>query len=171
MPMNSPGTLVIVVTGVAGAGKTTIGKALAARLGLEFYEGDDFHPAANRAKMSAGVALTDEDREPWLAALSSLIDDLMVCDIHCVLSCSALRADYRRELMRPGVRFIHLRVPLEIARERLQHRKGHFLDPSLVASQFAVLQESTDQVSVDASRSVDCIVDEIEQLVRSEDGP
>lgn len=157
--------MVIVVTGVSGAGKTTIGSALAADLRFEFYEGDDFHPPANRAKMAAGTALTDEDREPWLAALSALIDDLLICEVDSVLSCSALRRMYREQLSRADVRFVQLRVPFAVVQERLQDRKGHFFDPGLLASQFAALEEGDDQLCVDASQPVAKVIVDVEKAL------
>lgn len=131
---------VLVVMGVAGAGKTTLGEAIAARLGWPFKEGDELHPPANVAKMSAGVPLTDADRAPWLDAVGSWIDGLG--DGPGVVSCSALKRRYRDRLDtdRPRVRFVYIDLDeAEVAR-RMSARKGHFFPTTLIASQFADLE-------------------------------
>ena len=139
--------LVVVVMGVTGAGKTTIGTLLAKELGWDFYDADAFHSAANVERMRQGEALSDVDREPWLAALEALIAQLLGSRRSGVLACSALRADYRERLRRPGdtgpgdVRFVYLKIPLEEARRRLKKRVGHFMPASLVESQFEALEE------------------------------
>jgi gluconokinase len=134
--------MIVVVAGVAGCGKTTVGQLLAERLGWLFTDGDSLHPAANIAKMRAGVPLTDADREPWLAAMASWMDDVHASGQSAVLACSALRRRYRDELL--GGREYAVLVFLTITRERceirLHDRHGHFFREALLASQFAVLE-------------------------------
>lgn len=130
------------VAGVAGSGKTTIGEQLARRLDWTFADGDSFHPAANVAKMRAGVPLTDADREPWLAAIGAWMDDIIASGQSAVLACSALKRSYREKLL--GGRAQAVMVFLEVSREqdeaRVSQRKGHFFAEPLLASQFAALE-------------------------------
>jgi gluconokinase len=144
---------VLVIMGVSGSGKTTIGQALARRLNFEFVEGDEFHTRANREKMHAGLPLTDADRQPWLEALRSRITAMLARKGNAVLACSALRQSYREALAMPGVKFIYLRVSKAVARQRLAKRRGHFFNPALLESQFATLEEPQDAVTVDADQS------------------
>ena len=135
------GSAVLVVMGVAGSGKTTLGEAIAARLGWPFIDGDALHPAANVAKMSAGVPLTDADRAPWLDAVAAWIDGLGEGKPG-VITCSALKRRYRDRLTagRPQVMFVYIDLDeAEVAR-RMSGRKGHFFPPTLLASQFADLE-------------------------------
>lgn len=136
--MNTPH--VVVVMGVAGTGKTTIGPLLAARLGVPYAEGDDFHPQANIAKMSAGTPLTDEDRWPWLDAIGSWADGR--AGLGGVVSSSALKRSYRDRLRvaAPGVVFVHLTGDRKLIEDRMSHRQGHFMPTALLDSQFATLQ-------------------------------
>jgi gluconokinase len=131
---------VVVVMGVAGTGKTTIGPLLAALLGVPYAEGDDFHPQANIAKMSAGVPLTDEDRWPWLDAIGSWAHGR--AGLGGVVSSSALKRSYRDRLRAaaPGVVFVHLTGDRELIEDRMAHRHGHFMPTALLDSQFATLQ-------------------------------
>ncbi|MGC0341987.1 gluconokinase [Streptomyces sp. SLBN-8D4] len=131
---------VVVVMGVAGTGKTTIGPLLAARLGVPYAEGDDFHPPANIAKMSAGTALTDDDRWPWLDAIGSWAHGR--AGLGGVVSCSALKRSYRDRLRgeAPGVVFVHLAGDRSLIEDRMSHRQGHFMPTALLDSQFATLQ-------------------------------
>src|ERR687884_346052 len=136
----------IILMGVTGSGKTTIGQLLAEELSWPFYDADDFHPPENVERMSKGIALTDEDRKPWLAALARLIEDALDNDQSLVLGCSALKEAYRAQLKPPGVsadavRFVYLRVPIEVAAARTHERRNHFMPASLVPSQFAALEE------------------------------
>lgn len=134
-----------VVMGVCGAGKSIIGEALARAVGVEFVEGDRFHPAANVARMASGVALTDDDRREWLLALAGRLHDAARAGAGLVLSCSALRRAYR-DLLRtgaPDARFIFLRGDRELLAARLSARVGHFMPPSLLDSQLATLEEPT----------------------------
>ena len=138
---NEPGPVsVIVVMGVSGAGKSTVARCLASRLGWDFEEGDALHPASNLAKMAAGEALTDADRAPWLAAVASWIDTELVSSRHGVVTCSALKRSYRDQLRRPGVLFVLLDVPRPELERRVTHRHGHFMPASLLDSQLEALE-------------------------------
>ena len=144
----------LVVLGAAGTGKTTIGAGLAARLGLPFGEGDDFHSQANVAKMAAGTPLTDDDRWPWLEAIAAWIAAREAEGTPSISSCSSLKRAYR-DLLRKGaprVRFVHVAGDQAVLAARLADRQGHFFPPALLASQFAALeplQPDEDAVTVD----------------------
>jgi gluconokinase len=129
--------------GVAGSGKSAIGSALAQALAVEFVEGDDFHPAENIAKMSAGVPLTDEDRASWLRALADRLAAAKAAGRGIVIACSALKRSYRDVLRAaaPDVQFIFLRGPRKLIERRLTERGAHFMKPSMLDSQFAILEE------------------------------
>ena len=134
--------MIVVVAGVAGSGKTTVGQLLARRLGWQFADGDSFHPAANVAKMRAGLPLSDADREPWLAAITSWMDDIIASGQSAVLACSALKRRYRDELLggRDHVMMVFLMITQAQDEARLQARTGHFFHEPLMASQFAALE-------------------------------
>ncbi|MFE0515448.1 gluconokinase [Streptomyces sp. NPDC058964] len=131
---------VVAVMGVAGTGKTTIGPLLAARLGVPYAEGDEFHPQANIDKMSAGIPLDDADRWPWLDAIGTWADGRH--GLGGVVSCSALKRSYRDRLRAtaPGIVFLHLTGTRELIEDRMSHRRGHFMPAALLDSQFATLQ-------------------------------
>ncbi|MFJ9041282.1 gluconokinase [Streptomyces sp. NPDC102406] len=153
---------VVVVMGVAGTGKTTIGPLLAERLGVPYAEGDDFHPPANIAKMTAGTPLTDEDRRPWLDAIGEWAHGR--AGLGGVVSCSALKRSYRDRLRAgaPGVVFVHLTGDRKLIEDRMSHRQGHFMPTALLDSQFATLQPlEADEagVGVDVSGSPEEIAD------------
>jgi gluconokinase len=133
---------IVVVMGVSGSGKTTVARALATAMGWQFAEGDDFHPAANVAKMRSGHPLTDEDRWPWLEAVGAWIGARESAGESAVVSCSALRRAYRDVLRRdrPDVRFLHIVVSSEVIHDRMEHRADHFMPASLLASQLATLE-------------------------------
>ncbi|KMO17171.1 gluconokinase [Methylobacterium platani] len=136
---------VIVVMGVSGSGKSTVASLLAGRLGWEFEDGDDFHPAANVEKMQAGTPLTDDDRWPWLAAIAAWIDKVRAEGRHGVVTCSGLKRAYRDVLVggRPDVRLVYLRGDRELIGRRMAARHGHFMPTSLLDSQFRTLEEPT----------------------------
>jgi gluconokinase len=148
--------MVIILLGVAGAGKTTIGRALAHELRWPFVDADDHHLSAAVAKMRAGIALTDADRAPWLASLHAIIASALERREHLVLACSALKARYRDILRGPlrPVRFVYLKADEETLRRRLTERGGHFAGPSLLSSQLADLEEptGTNVLTIDATR-------------------
>lgn len=144
--------------GVAGAGKTVVGRELAQAIGWEFHDADDFHSPENIAKMHRGEGLTDEDRQPWLEALSRLIASIVREGRHGVLACSALKQAYRDMLLPNGipasaVRFAFLNVPRQELERRLEHRH-HFAGPSLLSSQLATLEPPADAVWIDGTRPV-----------------
>ncbi|MEY9941164.1 gluconokinase [Streptacidiphilus sp. MAP5-3] len=142
--MGTSGTAptVVVVMGVSASGKTTFGRLLAQRLGVAFVEGDDFHSAESLVKMTAGHALDDADRAPWLEVLADWIRGTRREHRGCVLVCSALKVEYRDLLLAasPGVWFLHLALDREVARERISRRTGHFMPPELLDSQYDALQ-------------------------------
>ncbi len=134
---------VVVLMGVAGCGKTTVGQAVAAELGWAFQEGDALHPPANVAKMAGGTPLTDDDRWPWLRIIAGVIDGWQAEGRSGVVTCSALKRAYRDVLVgaRADVRLVYLRGEQAVIAERMAGRTGHFMPPALLDSQFATLQE------------------------------
>src|SRR5687768_10668164 len=143
--------MVIVLIGVAGSGKSTICKHLAEELGGKFYEGDNYHSRANKKKMREGIALTDADRWPWLAAIRERITKILAENKVAVVACSALAQSYRDYLRQPGVQFVYLKGDFDLFRERLEKRRGHFFDPDLLASQFEALEEPRRALAVDVA--------------------
>jgi gluconokinase len=142
------------VMGVSGSGKTTVGKGIASAMGWEFAEGDDFHPDANVAKMAGGIPLTDEDRWPWLRTIGDWLDAQEAIGRSAVVTCSALRRVYRDLLRdgRPDVRFCHVVADQGVIQERLDQRTGHYMPPSLLPSQFALLEPlEPDETGVEVS--------------------
>jgi gluconokinase len=138
-----PGVCAIVVMGVSGAGKSTVGQLIAERLGCPFRDADSFHPPANIAKMSSGQPLTDEDRWPWLAAIAAWIAEHRAAGTTCVVTCSALKRVYRdivTDHQRADVRLVHLVGSFDLIAARLAARKGHFMPPALLKSQFDALE-------------------------------
>jgi len=152
----------IVVMGVAGSGKTTIGQLLAQHLGINFFDGDDFHSSGNVQKMSSGQPLTDEDRVDWLSSLSDLIEG----EGPIVLACSALKESYRKLLAdsETDLRFVFLDITPEVASARLKSRDSHFMPVSLIESQFQALERPKDAIKINAENSVDRILDELKRL-------
>jgi gluconokinase len=139
-----PGLTAIVVMGVAGAGKSTVGELLAARLNCPFRDADSFHPAANIAKMSRGEALGDADRWPWLHAIAAWIAEHRAAGTTCVVTCSALKRAYRdivTDKQSADVRLVYLKGEFDLIDARLKARTGHFMPPGLLRSQFAALEE------------------------------
>jgi len=154
--------MIIVLMGVSGSGKTTVGEKLAARLGCGFSDADDFHPAANVEKMRAGVPLTDEDRWPWLAALRAAMDGWQAAAEDLVVACSALREVYRQILSpKNDVAFVYLRGSPEVIGRRLRARQGHYMNPDLLQSQLATLEEPKDAIAVDVSATPAALVADI----------
>ena len=136
------GVDLIVVMGVSGSGKTTVARGIAEAMGWEFAEGDDFHSEANVAKMAAGHPLTDEDRWPWLRSIGDWLSEHERAGRSAVVTCSALRRVYRDLLRedRPDVRFCHVEADAALIKDRIEHRTGHYMPPSLLPSQLATLE-------------------------------
>jgi gluconokinase len=157
--------VIVIVFGVSGAGKTTIGKLLAEELGWRFYEADDFHPRANIEKMRSGHPLTDEDRWPWLTLLREQITHSLAVKENAVLACSALKRAYRERLrVSDDVKFVFLRGDYALMENQLRRRRGHFMNPDLLQSQFADLEEpqpNEDVLTIDLGRSRQEFVEEI----------
>jgi len=158
--------MIVIVVGVAGCGKTTVGVMLADRLRWRFADADAFHPQANIDKMRSGVPLTDADRRPWLAAIAAWMDERIAAGESAIAGCSALKQGYRDELLdgRPAARLAYLQVSREVAHARLVGRHGHFFTAALMDSQFAELeppQESKQVIVLDASAAPNRLVDEI----------
>ena len=154
--------MVILLMGVSGSGKTTVGQLLASQLGWEFADGDDYHPAANVEKMRNGIPLTDADRAPWLETLRALIAGWIAAGENAVLACSALKRTYRENLqIGPDVQVVYLRGTPQLLRQRLRTRIGHFMTERMLESQLAALEEPEDAVVVDVDRAPARIVAEI----------
>ncbi len=154
--------MVILLMGVSGSGKTTVGRLLASQLGWKFADGDDYHPAANVEKMRTGIPLTDADRAPWLSTLRALIADWIAAEKNAVLACSALKRSYREELqVAPQVQVVYLRGTPQLLHQRLHARSGHFMTEGMLESQLATLQEPENATVVDIGRSPEEIVNEI----------
>jgi len=154
--------MIIVVMGVTGSGKTTVGRLLAARLAWLFADADDFHSAANKAKMHKGIPLTDADRLPWLAAMHDQIATWVASRQNAVLACSALKQTYRQQLWTgPEAKFVYLKGSYDLIAQRLRARKGHFADEHILAGQFVDLEEPSDAVVIDISATPEEIVAEI----------
>jgi len=159
--------VILIIMGVMGAGKTTVGRLLAEKLGWEFVDADRYHSPASIEKMRAGISLDDRDRAPWLAALHAAVLDWTGKQHNVVLACSALKRAYREQFLTgPEVRFVYLRVPFELVSARLKSRQRHFATEDLLASQFATLEEPEDAITVEASRSPQEIADEILKHLR-----
>jgi len=135
--------MIVIVAGVSGSGKTTVGELLAARLSWPFIDGDSLHPKANVAKMARGIPLTDADRMPWLRAIGAWIDGQLVLGQPGIVACSALKRNYRDELLdhRPDVVIAFLLISASVVTDRLAARHGHFFDADLLGSQFAALEQ------------------------------
>ncbi len=152
--------MIILLMGVAGSGKTAVGKLLAAELGWEFHDGDDYHPKENVDKMSRGVPLTDEDRWPWLARLHELMRGLNAASANGVIACSALKESYRKAL-RDGVadlHFVYLKGTFSTIERRMTKRRGHYMKAGMLQSQFDALEEPADAFTVDAALPLTDIV-------------
>src|ERR1700737_3000932 len=154
--------MVIVVMGPTGSGKTTIGSLLGKRLGWDFVDADEFHSAANKAKMHQGIPLTDADRAPWLAAIRQQMEQWLAEKRNVVLACSALKQSYRDMLCRGDeIKLVYLKGSYDLIAQRLLTRHGHFADEHILAGQFADLEEPSDAVVVEISAPPDEIVEGI----------
>lgn len=161
--------MIVIVMGVVGAGKTTVGKLLASQLGWEFADADDFHPQSNVEKIHQGFALTDEDREPWLDRLREAIVRWIAEGKSVVLACSALKRAYREKLVPgPQVRLVYLKGGAALIADRLRSRHGHFAGESILASQLADLEEPEKAIIVDISDRPEQIVAEIKRALARE---
>jgi gluconokinase len=161
--------MVILVMGVTGSGKTTVGKLLAGRLHWEFADADDFHSPQNKLKMHQGIPLNDDDRAPWLAAIRDQIATWLAKNINAVVACSALKRSYRDILLSPApntpaasrkIQILYLRGTYSLITARLRTRAGHFAGESILASQFASLEEPAGAITIDINQTPSQIVDE-----------
>jgi gluconokinase len=156
--------MIIVLMGVTGAGKTTVGNLLAQQLGWTFYDADDFHSPSNKDKMRRGEPLTDADRLPWLETLRDLIRSKIDASEDAVLACSALKSAYRDYLLiDQEVRLVYLKGTRSLIRSRLERRRGHYMNPNLLESQFETLEEPIEAVAVE----VDGSPEDIARCIRS----
>jgi gluconokinase len=157
----------LILMGVSACGKSSVGRALATRLRWDFYEADDFHPAENIAKMTAGIPLGDHDRAPWLDALHDLITSCLAAGRPGVLACSALKERYRQVLLagNTGVEVVYLKGDYDLICSRIAARTGHYMKPAMLESQFEDLEEPANTLIVDAGLPVDQIVDYVERYV------
>jgi len=155
--------MIVIVIGVSGSGKTTVGKLLAQSLNWDFSDADDFHPSANIEKMSQGIPLQDADRLPWLLQLQATIDKWLLENKNVVLACSALKASYREMLCRDKQRMkiVYLKGDFELFAAKLKNRQNHYMKVDLLSSQFAILEEPEDAIIVDASQPIEAIVRQI----------
>jgi gluconokinase len=156
--------MIVVLMGVSGSGKTTIGKVLARQLGWTFLDADDYHPAANVEKMRKGIPLNDDDRRPWLQALRQRVDEACERGESIVLACSALKHAYQEYLQHEEpecIHYVYLSGSEELIRQRLAGRKGHFMNPNLLHSQFETLEPPEHAVEVDIAPSPEVIAAEI----------
>ncbi|WP_235583072.1 gluconokinase [Kitasatospora sp. Root107] len=176
METSGPAPTIVVIMGVSASGKTTLGRLLAGRRDVPFVEGDDFHPAANIAKMAAGHALDDEDREPWLRSLAEWIRGTTRARVGAVISCSALKREYRDALRAagPGVWFLYLSLDREVARTRITRRAGHFMPAGLLESQYDALeplQADEPGLTVDADADTDAVLGQVHSAIAHFEAP
>ncbi|NJK67781.1 MAG: gluconokinase [Microcoleus sp. CSU_2_2] len=159
--------MIVIVMGVSGSGKTTVGKLLAASLNWDFADADDFHPANNIEKMSLGIPLDEVDRIPWLLKLQSTIADWLQAKKNVVLACSGLKATYRDLLMRDRtqVKLVYLKGDFELISQRMKQRQNHYMKTDLLSSQFDTLEEPQDAIVIDVSEPPEVIVAQIRSHV------
>jgi gluconokinase len=161
--------MIVVLMGVCGCGKTTVGRPLAKELGWTFVDADDLHPRANVEKMASGVPLTDEDRWPWYERVVAELQRLTRSGKHVVLACSALKQAYRDRLARAGdLRIVYMKGDAATIEPRIASRSGHFMPASLLASQFATLEEPSGAIVVDVAQPVEAQVAAIARVLREE---
>jgi gluconokinase len=161
--------MIVLLMGVCGCGKTTIGRALTAKLNWPFLDADTLHPPANVAKMASGIPLTDADRWPWFDRIAAETRRHAAAGTHVVIACSALKQAYRDRLTKGGsVRVVYLKGDAETIAPRLAGRTGHFMPPSLLASQFATLEEPDDAIVVDITQPVAAQVAAITRALREQ---
>jgi gluconokinase len=157
--------VIVILMGVTGTGKTTVGRALAQATGWQFADADDFHSEANRTKMHASIPLTDTDREPWLRSLHEQMASWFHEGANAILACSALKESYRITLAAglplDFVRFVYLTGPASVIRERLENRRGHYMPPSLLPSQIAALEPPNNAIEVSIEQTVPAMVQQI----------
>jgi gluconokinase len=160
--------MILVLMGVSGSGKTTIGARLAEELGWRFLDADDFHSPENVRRMAAGIPLTDRDRQPWLDRLRDEITRAIAAKENMTLACSALKRSSRQRLLvdPQQVRFVYLRGSMDLIRQRLRNRSGHFMKEDMLASQFAALEEPVDALIVDIDERPGRIVERIRAALR-----
>jgi len=151
--------MVLVLMGVVGSGKTTVGKLLAHELGWKFADADDFHPRANVDKIRRGIPLDDCDRVPWLSALHDAIEQWNESQQNVVLACSALKQSYRNKLRAGSVHFVYLKGSQQLIASLLRSRQGHFASESILASQFADLEEPDDAITVGVDQTPEAIAE------------
>ena len=172
--MNSPSqisdkpksTQVLVIMGVAGSGKTTVGNKLAEELGWQFADADSFHPPTNVDKMRSGLPLHDADRWPWLEALKQLLQEWLRTGQHGILACSALKRSYREMLaIDEQIRFVYLKADYSLLQSRLSTRQGHFMKSTMLESQIEALEEPAHALYIDASQPIETIVRTIRQAI------
>jgi gluconokinase len=159
--------VILIVMGVVGAGKTTVGTLLAQKLGWQFADADNFHPAANVEKIRRGIPLDDSDRAPWLATLHNAILQWKVEGQNAVLACSSLKRKYRKELVVDGVHFVYLKGDYELIKQRLRSRTGHFASASILKSQFEDLETPDDAITVEIDKTPEAMVSEIIDKLKS----
>jgi gluconokinase len=161
-------TRFIIIMGVTGSGKTTIGQALADILGWDFFDADDYHTCENIAKMANGIPLTDEDRLPWLATLQAKISNCLENNHPGVLACSSLKKDYRQILLsnHPEILLIYLKGGYKLILSRLSTRTGHYMQSAMLRSQFDILEEPENALVVDINSPVDKIIEDISLQIK-----
>src|SRR5205823_9952565 len=152
--------MILIIMGVAGSGKTTVGQLLAEQLSWTFRDADEFHPASNIEKMSCAIALEDADRTPWLAAMRAAIETWLRENTNAVLTCSCLKVAFRQTLVvdPARVRFVYLKGSFDLIEARLRQRTHHFLQAQLLKSQFEILEEPQDAITVDVSDTPEVMV-------------
>ncbi|MHB1688346.1 MAG: gluconokinase [Ignavibacteriaceae bacterium] len=161
--------MVLIIMGVSGSGKTTIGKLLSDKLGWRFYEGDEYHPKENIEKMKNGISLNDEDRKPWLMKLRSIIEESISKKNNIIISCSALKESYRKILqVNNEVNFVYLKGSFEMVEKRMKEREDHFMKPGMLQSQFDALDEPKNAIIVDIENSSEKITINILNKIKSQ---